>query len=74
MWQNYANVFHLPIEWFLVEIIIDISHQVDQTLLLRTIKAVVRGVEIRYQNAVEMAKELLRGFTLPSFPIASALK
>ena len=62
-------MFHLLIEWLLAEIIIDISHQVDQTLLLRTIKAVVRGVKVRYQNAAEMAKYLLRGFTLPSLPI-----
>ena len=67
--KTIRDEFHLLIEWLLAEVIIDISHQVDQTLLLRTIKAVVRGVEVRYQNAAEMAKYLLGGFTLPSFPI-----
>jgi len=67
--KTIRDEFHLLIEWLLVEVIIDISHQVDQTLLLRTIKAVVHGVEVRYQNAAEMAKYLLGGFALPSFPI-----
>jgi hypothetical protein len=71
--KTVRDEFHLLIEWLLAEIIIDISHQVDQTLLLRTIKAVVRGVKVRYQNAAEMAKYLLRGFTLPSFSIDERL-
>src|SRR5215831_9743859 len=43
--KTVRNVFHFIIEWLLAEIIIDISHQVDQTLLVHTIKAVVRGVD-----------------------------
>src|SRR6266481_2591501 len=67
--KTIGDVFHLLIEWLLAEILIDISHQVDETLLVGTIKAVVRGVEVRYQNTAEIAKYLLRGFSLPSVPV-----
>src|SRR5690348_14988301 len=67
--KTIRDEFHLLIEWLLAEIIIDISHEVDQALLLRTINAVVCGVEVRYQNAAEMPKYLLRDFTLPSCPV-----
>ena len=38
--KTVRNVFHLLIEWLPAEILIDVSHQVDETLLLRTIKPV----------------------------------
>jgi hypothetical protein len=67
--KTIRDVFHLLIEWLLAEILIDISHQVDETLLVGAIKTVICGVEVRYQNTAEIAKYLLRGFSLPSVPV-----
>jgi hypothetical protein len=63
------NVFHFIAEWLLPKIFVDISHQVDETLLLRTIKVVISGVEVRYQNASEIPKHLLGGFNFPSITV-----
>jgi hypothetical protein len=44
----------------------------DETFLVLTIKAVVRGVKVRHQNATEIAKDLLRGFSFGVFPYTNA--
>ena len=48
---------------------IDISHQMEETFLVRTIKAAIRGVDVRYQNTAEIAKDVLCGFSFASVSV-----
>ncbi len=49
--------FHLLVEGFLKQVIVEVSNQVDEAPLLWAIQGVICGVEIRNQHALEILEQ-----------------
>ena len=55
--------------WVLQDLVVQISNEMDQTLLLGALDAVVSGVEIGHQDTLKILQHVLDGVTLPSLRI-----
>ena len=52
------NLLQFVVEGVLVQVLIDVAHQMDQAFLLRARNQIIRGIEIRDEHAVKPMQQI----------------
>jgi len=58
------HLLQFSIEWIVKDLVVQISHQMNEAPLLKASDRIIRGVEIGYQNALESSQKFLGRFSL----------
>jgi hypothetical protein len=54
------DLLHFFVERLFREIVVHVSHKVNQTLLLRALDCIISGIEVRDEDSAKFAKDLLK--------------
>ena len=63
--EPFGDAFEFHVKWILEYVVIDVAHQMHETLLLLALERIIRSVKIGDQNTRELAEHLLEKSRFP---------